>query len=652
MAQPGDPGLETFPQLLIENAKRFGTRPESRFKCLGIWETNTWSDAYGTIQDLAAALSALGFARGERMVIVGDNRPRLYWAMTAVQALGGIPVPIYQDSITEEMAYVLDHTGARMAIAQDQEQIDKLLEIDARAPRLTHLIYDDPRGLRNYRHPVLHAYDSLLRAGAARIAREPAFFQQEAAKGRGSDPAIMLYTSGTTGRSKGVILTHENLMSQARNSARFEGLDESFEILSYLPMAWAGDNMFSYAQHYVVGFAINCPESSETVLSDLREIGPAYFFAPPRTLEGMLTDVMIRIEDAAAVKRRLFHFFMGVAKRAGSQILDGRKVPLKDRLLYGLGDLLIYAPLRNALGMARVKLAYTAGEAIGPDLFDFFRSIGINMKQLYGSTEAGVFVTVQPNGQVRADSVGTPIPGVELRIADGGEVQFRSPGVFKEYFNNPDATAETKTADGWIKSGDAGFIGADGHLRIIDRARDVGALADGSMFAPKYIENKLKFFPHIKEAVVFGQGRPNVVAFINIDPLAVGNWAERRDIAYASYQELAAHPGAYELIKGEIEQVNAELAADGTLGASQITRFLILHKELDADDGELTRTRKVRRGFIAEQYGVLVDALYAGQTHARVDVAVTFEDGRKGRIAGDLAIAEARTFPVAMRRAA
>jgi long-chain acyl-CoA synthetase len=652
MAQPDTLRLETFPQLLIHNADRFGARPESRLKKLGIWETNTWSDAYRNIQHLTAALASQGFQRGDRVVVVGDNRPRLYWAMTAVQALGGIPVPAYRDSNVDEMAYVVEHTGACMAIAQDQEQVDKLLEINDRTPRFTLIVYDDPRGLRHYDHTILRSYDSLLEIGVARILKVPDLFGAEAYRGRGSDTAIVLYTSGTTGRSKGVILTYDNLLTQARNSARFEGLDESYEILSYLPMAWVGDNIISYAQHYVVGFTINCPESRETVLSDLREIGPAYFFAPPRILEDLLTNVMIRIEDAGAIKRRLFRYFMGVAKRVGGDILDGRPVSWSDWLLHVIGDLLIYGPLRNILGMTRVKLAYTAGEAIGPDLFDFYRSVGINLKQLYGSTEASVFVTVQPNGEVRADTVGKPIPGVELRITAGGEVQFRSPGLFKEYYNNPEATAEAKTDDGWMKSGDTGFIGADGQLRIIDRANDVCRLANGAMFAPKYIENKLKFFPHIKEAGAFGHGRKNVVAFINIDPRAVGNWAARRDIAYASYQELAAHPRVYELIKGEVEQVNADLTADGTLGASQIARFLILHKELDADDGELTRTGKLRRGFIAARYGPLVEAMYVGKASASLDVEVTFEDGRKGHIAGDLAIVDAKTFPVSMPRAA
>jgi long-chain acyl-CoA synthetase len=418
-----------------------------------------------------------------------------------------------------------------------------------------------------------------------------------------------------------------------------------------MPMAWIGQNIFSYAQALVTGYTVNCPESPATVTNDMREIGPTYYFAPPRVFEALLTQVMIRMDDASRVKRALFRYFMDVARRVGGRILDGAQVSLPDRLRYSFGNVLVYGPLRNMLGMSRVRIAYTAGEAIGPDLFTFYRSLGINLKQLYGSTETSVFVCVQPNGQVRADTVGPPIAGVEVKIKDSGEILLRSPGLLKEYYKNPQATADVKDADGWYHTGDAGFIDSDGHLRIIDRANDVGKLADGTLFAPKYIENKLKFFPYIKEAVAFGHGKAQATAFINIDFDAVGNWAEKRGLPYAGYLDLANKPEVGALIADCVEKVNADLASDAKLANSQIHRFLILHKELDPDDDELTRTRKVRRRFIGDKYLTLVDALYSDRTEQFIETQVKFEDGRTGRISATLKIHPAKVFRPMVRAA-
>lgn len=636
MAAASASQADTFPKLLAGLA---GTRPAApayREKEYGIWQTYDWAHVAQQVNRLAAGLADLGFARGERLIVVGDNRPRLYWAMAAVQSLGGVPVPVYQDSVTEELAYVVEHAGARFAIAENQEQIDKLLEIQKTVPSLATLIYDDARGLRYYEG--LLSYDELLERGAKRLQASPDLVADEVAKGQGSDDAIMLYTSGTTGRPKGAVLSHDNLVWAARAGAEFDGLKAGDELLSYLPMAWVGDHLFSYAQGYVCGLVVNCPESASTVMTDLREIGPTYYFAPPRVLENLITQVMIRMEDAGILKRKLFQYFMAHARKVGPALIDGRPVGALDRLLYGLGDLLVYGPLKNTLGMSRVRVAYTAGEAVGPEIFNFFRALGVNMKQLYGQTEASVFVTIHPNGEVYSDTVGKPVSKVELRIADSGEVLYRSPGVFKEYFKNPEATNDTKTADGWVHTGDAGYLDDRGHLRIIDRARDVGKLNDGTLFAPKFIENKLKFFPYVNEAVAFGHGRDFVTVFVNIDMTAVGDWAERRNIAYASYQELAAHPAVYDLVQDCIERVNRDLAQDPRMAGAQIRRFLILHKALDADDGELTRTNKVRRGFIGERYRTLVDALYSGAREVHIKVDVTFEDGRKGTIEGNVEI--------------
>jgi long-chain acyl-CoA synthetase len=627
---------DTFPKLLSGLAQARAGQPAYREKEYGIWQAYAWAHVARQVNLLAAGLAELGFGRGDRLIVVGDNRPRLYWSMCAVQSLGGVPVPVYQDSVTEELAYVVEHAGARFAIAENQEQIDKLLEIQKAVPSLKTLIYDDPRGLRHY--DGLLAYSEVQERGAKRLAEAPQSVVDEVARGCGSDDAIMLYTSGTTGRPKGAVLSYDNLVWAARAGAEFDGLKAGDELLSYLPMAWVGDHLFSYAQGYVVGLVVNCPESASTVMTDLREIGPTYYFAPPRVLENLITQVTIRMEDAGAIKRRLFQYFMALARRAGPALLDGRPVSLADRLLYRLGALLVYGPLKNTLGMSRVRVAYTAGEAVGPEIFNFYRALGVNMKQLYGQTEASVFVTIHPNGEVFSDTVGKPVSQVEVRITEAGEVLYRSPGVFKEYFKNPQATNDTKTADGWVHTGDAGYLDERGHLRIIDRAKDVGKLNDGTLFAPKFIENKLKFFPHINEAVAFGNGRDFVAVFVNIDMTAVGDWAERRNISYASYQELAAHPAVYDLVQGEIERVNRDLAADPRMAGAQIRRFLILHKALEADDGELTRTNKVRRGFIGERYKILVDALYGAAKDVHIKVDVTFEDGHKGTIEGNVEI--------------
>ncbi len=637
-------GCDTFPKLLIHNAEKRGDLPAMREKDLGIWQSWTWREVLDQVRALACGMTALGLKRGDKVAIIGDNRPRLYWTMVAAQAVGGIPVPIYQDSVADEMAFVIDHAEARFAMAEDQEQIDKLLEIKDRCPKLEQVIFDDSRGMRHYRQDFLTEFDEVQSRGRAFDRDNPGFFDVEVAKAKGGDVSIYLYTSGTTGQPKGVVLSFENVIRTAQNGIDFEGLTADEEMLAYLPMAWVGDHIFSYGQSYCAGFCVSCPESSATVMHDLRELGPTYFFAPPRIFESILTTVMIRMEDASWLKRKMFHAFMAVARRCGVDILAGRPVPPGDRLLYALGGLLVYGPLKNTLGFSRIRLAYTAGEAIGPDIFDFYRALGINLKQLYGSTEASVFITIQPDGEIKPDTVGKPAPEVEIKIADNGEVLFKSPGVFLEYYKSPEATAETKSADGWVHTGDAGFLGDDGQLKIIDRAKDVGKLNDGSLFAPKFIENKLKFFPEIKEAVAFGDGRDHVAAFINIDLEAVGSWAERHGVPYGSYQELAALPEVYEIVREHVAQVNRDLSTDPHLASSQIKRFLILHKELDADDGELTRTRKVRRRIVADKYLPLIDGLYSDAERVHIDTEVTFEDGRKGRLSADLKIGAAETY--------
>ncbi len=657
----------TFPRLMLEHAAKRPGAAALREKVFGIWQTTTWAQLAGEVRAIACGLAEAGLKRDDHVVVVGENRPRLYASMLAIQALRAVPVPLYQDAATTEYVFPMQNAEVRLAIVEDQEQVDKMLEVrgllaDKSAASggpvlpLDRIWYDESRGLRNYAEPGLASLDALIEAGRAFDQANPGFFERELAAAQPADVAAMFFTSGTTGNPKGVVHTHATLLDRAGAGARFDHLSEREEVLAYLPPAWIGQNIFSYAQWLHCGYVVNCPESAATVSIDLKEIGPTYYFAPPRVFEGLLTSVTIRMEDASRAKRWIYERAMAVARRVGPALMDGKTVGFADKLAYALGNLFVYGPLRNTLGLNRVRLAYTAGEAIGPDLFTFYRSIGVNLKQLYGSTETAVFVCLQPDHEVRADTVGVPIEGVEIKVAENGEILVKSAGLLKEYYKNPAATAEVLTPDGWYHTGDAGFLDKTGHLKIIDRAKDVGRIMggpnDGAMFAPKYVENKLKFFPFIKEAVAFGDKREKVCAFVNIDMEAVGNWAERRNLPYAGYTDLAGKKEVLELVKDCVEKVNADLAADEMLAGSQISRFLVLHKELDADDGELTRTRKVRRGYIGDKYQVLVDALYGGKSEQFIETAVKFEDGRSGSVSATLKIIDAKVLAAVTRKAA
>ncbi len=717
MVEPSETagGLASIPALLQRNAKQFGNKAAYREKEYGIWQRWTWAETEKEIEALALGFINLGVKEGDFIAIIGRNRPHFYWSMVAAQSVGAVPVPLYNDSAAEEMAYVLEHCGARFAVVEDQEQVDKVIEVQDRLHQFEHMIYVDPRGLRKYDHRALHRFSDIQDQGRAAYYELIEELKERREKLTYDHQCVMLYTSGTTGKPKGVVLSNRNIIQSAKNASEFDNLGPGEEILAYLPMAWVGDFIFSVGQAYWTGFCTNCPESADTMMTDLREIGPTYYFAPPRFFETQLTNVMIRMEDSGVLKYALFHHFMEFAKGTGekygmpkrrlqkpdlkrrlktawkflmgvgfaaetivenmirlgfARIRHGANVrehfkasdplglklypePLRSYFKYRTGDVLIYGPLKNTLGLSRVRVGYTAGEAIGPEIFDFYRSLGINLKQLYGQTEATVFITVQPDGEVRADTVGVPAPEVEIKIEENGEIFYRSPGTFVEYYKNPESTASTKDAEGWVATGDAGYFEPEsGHLRIIDRAKDVGKMADGSLFAPKYVENKLKFYPDILEAVLFGNGKDRCVAFINIDLTAVGNWAERNNIGYASYQELAGHPKVLDTIQAHVEAVNRSIADDPMLSGCQIHRFLILHKELDADDGEMTRTRKVRRAIVAEKFKDLVDALYDGSERISTKTEVTYEDGRKGSISATLEIRDAKVVPVTPQKVA
>ena len=655
MVQPdkGDNDMVSLPALLRKNATNFGSSAAFREKEFGIWQTWSWAQALNEAENFALGLIELGVEPGDFVAILGRNRPDLYLAMIAIQMVGATPVPQYQDSVAEEMEYVLAHCGAKYVIAGDQEQVDKIMEIESKLPDFQQMIYLDGRGLRKYDHSKLHSFVSIVENGKNSESTSKSILKDREGELTYDSTCVMLYTSGTTGKPKGVVLSNANIIETSKTTCEFDNLKQSDEVLAYLPMAWVGDFIFSVGQAMWSGFCVNCPESADTLSNDLREIGPTYYFAPPRVFEMQLTNVMIRMEDSGRFKKWLFDYFMEHARSVGADILDGKSVGIVSRIKYFIGELAVYGPLKNTLGFSKVRVGYTAGEAIGPEIFDFYRSLGINLKQLYGQTEASVFITQQPDGEVRGDTVGVPTPGVEVRIGDNGEVYYKSPGTFVEYYKNPESTADTKDSEGWVATGDAGFFEEDtGHLRIIDRAKDVAKMSDGSMFAPKYVENKLKFYPNILEAVVFGAGKERCVAFINIDLSAVGNWAERNNIAYASYQELAGHPKVLETVQAHVEEVNFSIAKDKMLAGCQIHRFLVLHKELDADDGELTRTRKVRRKIIADKFEDLINALYDGSSSISTETEVTYEDGRKGSISATLTLCDAKTAAPSQKIAA
>ncbi len=637
-ARPANGGASTFPGVFLERCKEYGDRKVSvREKDYGIWQSYTWQRAWQEVEAFAQGLAAMGFRRGDRMCVVGDNRPELYWAMLAAQCLGGVPVPLYQDSIEREMQFIADHAQARFAVVEDQEQVDKFLAIKAECPALEFIIYKDPRGLRNYPSDSLLGFTQVQEMGRKFAQENPDYVRREVEKGTAEDLAVICYTSGTTGRPKGVMLTHANFLTTSRNIIQYEHLRENESLLAYLPMAWVGDFFLSFGMAMTGGFTVNCPESSSTVMQDLREIGPSYFFGPPRIWENLLTAVMIRMDDAVWFKRKLFRAFIDHALGMQKKRNNGRAPSVWERLWYQVGNALVYAPVKDRLGLSRIRIAYTAGEAIGPEIFDFFRSLGINLKQLYGMTEASVFVSLQKEEEIKSDTCGPPVPWVTVRISPEGEVQFQSPGVFKGYFKNEEATKGA--FDGaWYRTGDAGFLDHDGHLKIIDRFKDVSKLSDGTLFAPKYIENKLKVSHFIREAVAFGPERPYVAAMVNIDAQAVGNWSERRKLTYTSYADLAKKPEVNDLIEQEIRKVNESIAQDEQLKGAQIRRFLILQKELDPDDEEITRTRKVRRGFVAEKYKHLIEALYSTAHQVSAETKVTFEDGRTALVKSEVAI--------------
>ena len=627
------PATSTLPKLLQRNAEIDPRGAGMREKTRGVWQTYDWEAYRDQVRDFALGLASLGFKRGDKLTVVGDNRPQLYFAQLSTQALGGVSVPVYQDSIAAELVYVLGHAETSVIVAEDQEQVDKALSLKDQLPRLRLIVYDDPRGLWGYDDPMLHSFVDVVAAGQAFGKAHPHYYAEELAKGGPEDTAMIAYTSGTTGQPKGVMLRQRNMIATAESFIAVNEVKQGDNWLSYLPMAWVGDTMFTVGLALVARLTANCPEGPETVQRDLRELGPDAMLAPPRIWENMLTTIQVKSGDASPLKRRIFGYFRALAESCELKRSDGKTLSGFEKAALLAGEILVYGPVRDQLGLRKARWCYTGGAPLGPDTYRFFRSFGINLKQVYGATEASALIACQDDAEANPNTVGRPMPNTEVRIDDRGEVMLKGPGVFSGYFKQDEATRDTLTTDGWLKTGDAGFFDKQGHLVIIDRAKDVGKLADGSAFAPQFIENKLKFSPFIREAVAFGDRREMVVAMVAIDMQTVGTWAEKRGLAYTSFMDLSRKEEVARLIGEEIAKANATLP-----DMQQARRYLLLNKELEADDAEMTRTRKVRRKFVAEKYANVIDAFYSGKPSADVTVEITFEDGRKSAMTSTIAI--------------
>ncbi len=631
--------IETLPQYLALRAREAPDRVALRERIYGIWQPITWQEYYDHVKHFALGLHALGLKPQDTVAIIGDNRPEWVFAELAAQAMGAKSIGIYQDSVADEVFDIVNRSDATFVVAEDQEQVDKMLEIwDRLEGRIHKVIYYDPKGLRNYTEDFLLYFPDVEAIGKEYAKKHPHFFEEQIAKGKGSDLALLSTTSGTTSRPKLAMLTHDNLISMARNLMAVDPLEPNDEFVSFLPLAWIGEQMSSVACGLYIGFKVNFPEAPETVQHDLREIGPQMMFSPPRIWESLVSQVQVKIEDTTPFKRMMYNWALPIGYRMADTRFRKETPSTKLKILYFLADWLVFQNIKDQLGLRRLKRAYTGGAALGPDIFRFFHALGVNLKQIYGQTEIGGIAVVHRDGDIKFQTVGLPIPETEIKIAESGEILMRSPAVMRGYYGNPEATAEAIDEEGWLHSGDAGYFDEDGHLIVIDRAKDVMTLHDGTKFSPQFIENKLKFSPYIREAVVFGGDWPFVTAFINIDFANVGKWAENHQVPYTTYTDLAQKPEVYEIIKQHVLQANADLPP-----AARIRRFLLLHKELDADDAELTRTRKVRRRLVAKRYKELIDALYSDQDQVEVETVITYQDGRTATIRTHLRIEEVDT---------
>jgi len=627
---------ETFPQFLVEKAKLYGDKKTAlREKEFGIWQSVSWAEYLEHVKYFCMGLVNMGFERGDTVAIIGDNRPEWVYAELAAQSAGGKSIGIYQDSIVKEVAYIITHSDAKFLIVEDQEQVDKVIELWPELHTVEKVIYYDPKGLRNYTEPYLMYFPEVEALGREYEKENPGWFEESVARGKGSDTAILSTTSGTTGYPKLAILTHDNLISMGRNLMEVDPMSDRDEFVSFLPLPWIGEQMMSLACGLQAGFTVNFPEEPETVQENIREIGPQTMFSPPRIWENLVSMVQVKIEDTTWFKHKVYDWAIPIGYAMADKRFNKEKPGIWLKIKYKIADWIMFMPIKDHLGLRRIKQAYTGGAALGPDVFRFFHALGVNLKQIYGQTEVSGIAVLHRNGDVKFQTVGTPIPETEVDIAENGEILVKSPAVFVGYYKRPEETAKT-LIDGWLHTGDAGYFDEDGHLIVIDRAKDVMTLADGTKFSPQFIENKLKFSPYIREAVVFGGAElPFVTAMINIDMANVGKWAEKNQLAYTTYTDLAQKPEVYELVRNHVVQANKDLPA-----SARIRRFLLLHKELDADDAELTRTRKVRRRFVAERYKDIIAALYGESDHLDVETTITYQDGRTAVIKTRLKIEE------------
>lgn len=626
---------ETLPQLLVEKAQKYGdSKVALREKEFGIWQSVTWAGYLDHVKYFCLGLLSLGLRPEDTVAIIGDNRPEWVYAELAAQAAGSRSVGIYQDSIAEEVFYIADYADAAFLVVEDQEQVDKVLEILDRLPRLRSVIYYDPKGLRAYEHEMLMHFPDVEALGRTYEESHPGLFEELVAKGRGADDAILSTTSGTTAKPKLAILTHDNMLSQAKALMEVDPIPEDADFVSFLPLAWIGEQMIAVSCSLYQGFTLNFPEEPETVAENIREIGPKVMFSPPRIWENMLSQVQVKIADTTRLKRSVYNWSLKAGYDMADARFEKRTPSLGLKLRYKLADLAVFQILKDQLGLRHLERCYTGGAALGPDVFRFYHALGVNLKQVYGQTEVSGLSVIHRDGDIKFQTVGVPLPGTEVAIADNGEILVHSPAVFQGYYKNPEATAET-LIDGWLHTGDAGYFDDDGHLIVIDRAKDVMTLHDGTRFSPQFIENKLKFSQYIREAVVFGGDWPFVTAMINIDMGNVGKWAENNHIAYTTYTDLAQKPEVYALVREDVARTNGDLPA-----AARIRRFLLLHKELDADDAELTRTRKVRRRFVAERYDYVINALYGDDDHLEVSTTITYQDGSTADIQTRLKVEE------------
>jgi len=622
----------TFPQLLVERAKTAGNKVALREKDYGIWNEYTYLDYYKEVKALSLGLAKLGFKRGDKLAIIGDNRPEWVFSELAAQSLGGISVGIYQESLPHELSYIINNCDAEFIVVEDQEQVDKILEIEHELPKVKKMIYYDERGMRNYKNEKLVFFKDLQALGDSFEKEAHGYFEKEIEKGSYEDIAILSYTSGTTGNPKGTMLSYKNLIEMAKNLSIIDPLAEGDEYLSFLPLAWIGEQMMTLSMAFYNGIIVNFPEEPSTVLENLREIGPHVMFSPPRIYEDMLSKFQVRIQDASWLKRKLYEWLMPIGQRVAEAQLRKQEISFGSQILYKVADYLIFSAIRDHFGLLRIKRAYTGGAPLGPDVFRFFHGIGVNVKSIYGQTEVSGIAIVHRDGDINVDSVGIPIPGTEVKISEEGEILIKSPSVCQGYYKNEESTTKT-IENGWLHTGDAGYLDEKGHLYVIDRLKDVIRLDTGEMFSPQFIENKLKFSPYIKEAVAIGRNRPHVVAIINIDMANVGRWAEKNQIVYTTYQDLSAKREVIELIQEQVNEINRALPEK-----ARIKKFVLLYKELDADDEELTRTKKVRRQFVEKKYASLIEGMYSTADMINVEGIIKYRDGKEQAIKTTLQI--------------